>query len=261
MSLAAPISAIEVRSTSAAIYAHWSELHRRDLPAWNNLLRATDASVYQYPFWNEPYRRLWVRPRYLAWGTPRDPLAFATILTVGAGPAKIGLVFRGPAQLASDIQLPRTMFQELLQWSRSQGYMFLRFTHSDPQILTNVATAGDAIGAKALDLDAFPYLCDYPIVSEDYIVQQHESEEETMASFGREARRKIRRGLDAGYEVHSDDSPSALQKNWQLFHECAQRKHFRLERPLSFYMDLMRASPAPPRHSPLHRLAEWKHGR
>lgn len=242
MSLAAPISAIEVRSTTAALYAQWSELHRHDLHAWNNLLRATDASIYQYPFWNEPYRRLWVRPRYLAWGTARTPLAFATILTVGAGPAKIGLVFRGPAQLSQDIELHRPMFAGLLQWARSQGYMFLRFTHSDPEILTGLATSVRDIDAEGLDLDAFPYLCDYPIVSEDYIVQQCESEEETLATFDREARRKIRRGLEAGYEFHSDDSATALQEAWPLFQECARRKPFRLERPLSFYSDLMRGA-------------------
>jgi hypothetical protein len=244
MSLAAPISAIEVRSTSAAIYASWSEVRRQDLSAWNNLLRVTDASVYQYPFWNEPYRRLGVHPRYLAWGTPHDPLAFATILTIGLGPAKIGLVFRGPAPLTSDIPLPRTMFQDLLGWARTQGYMFLRFTHSDPEILTGIATAGNVANAEALDLDAFPYLCDYPIVSEDYIVQQYESEEETFAGFDREARRKIRRGLDAEYEFHSDDSASELERLWPIYQECARRKHFRLERPLSFYMDLMRGAHA-----------------
>jgi hypothetical protein len=241
MSLAAPISAIEVRSTTAARYATWSEVHRRDLDAWNNVLQASDASIYQYPFWNEPYRRLWVRPRYVSWGTVGDPLAFATILTVGVGPAKIGLVCRGPVTLA-DIQLPRSMFGELLQWARSQGYMFLRFTHSDPQVLTDLASAAGAAHGEAIDVDAFPFLCDYPIVTEDYIVQQHESDEATLASFDREARRKIRRGADCGYEFHSDDSPRTLQQLWPLYQECARRKHFRLERPLSFYVDLMRGA-------------------
>jgi Acetyltransferase (GNAT) domain len=237
MSLATPISAIEVRSTSAALYAEWSELRRQDLPAWNNVLARTDASIYQYPFWNEPYRRMWVTPRYLVWGAGRDPLAFATVLTLGIGPAKIGLVFRGPAPLSPDIALPRSVYSELLDWARQQGYMFLRFTHSDAEILTGIASAGDA-----LDLDAFPYLLDYPVVSQDYVVQQHDSEEETLASFDREARRKIRRGLEAGYEFHSTDSPAELEKVWHLYRDCACRKHFRLERPLSFYVDLMRGA-------------------
>jgi hypothetical protein len=237
MSLAAPISAIEVRSTSAAIPTGWSELNRQDLPAWNNVLRRTEASLYQYPFWNEPYRRMWVTPRYLAWGNDRHPLAFVSILTVGFGPAKIGLVFRGPAQVVPGLRLPQATFRDLLDWARAEGYMFLRFTHSDPQILADLANAG-----QALNLDAFPYLLDYPVLSSDYIVEQHDSDEETLAGFDREARRKIRRGVEAGYQFHFDDSSAALQQVWHLYQECARRKHFRLERPLSFYVELMRGA-------------------
>ena len=113
--------------------------------------------------------------------------------------------------------------------------MFLRFTHSDPEVLTNLAAAGNA-----LDVDAFPYLLDYPVMSQDYIVAQHDTDEETLAVFDREARRKIRRGTEIGYQFHADNSPDVLAKAWPLYQECARRKHFRLERPLSFFVDLMR---------------------
>ncbi|HEY1677196.1 MAG TPA: GNAT family N-acetyltransferase [Candidatus Sulfotelmatobacter sp.] len=238
MSLATPIPEIAVRTTSAANHAGWSELRSEDLPAWNAALRKTDASIHQYPFWNEPYRQMGVRPRYLAWGNSKDPLGFVTILTVGFGPAKIGLVFRGPVQVADNgFRAPRAMFRELLEWGYSNGYMFLRFTHSDPQVLSDLASAGNA-----LEVDAFPYLVDYPILASDYIVAQQDSEEETLAGFDREARRKIRRGRETGYEFHSDNSPEALQKAWLLFQECARRKQFRIERPLTFYLELMRGA-------------------
>jgi GNAT acetyltransferase-like protein len=237
MNLAAPIFDIEVRSTSAALSATWVELDRHDLPAWNNVLRRTDAPLYQYPLWNEPYRRLLVTPRYLGWGTEHDPVAFVSILTLGVGPAKIGLVFRGPVHLNAGTRLPQPVLRELFQWARSQGYMFLRFTHSDPEVLTDLAGSGNA-----LDFDAFPYFVDYPISCGDYVVEQHQSDEETLATFDREARRKIRRGMEAGYEFQLDDSPAALQRLWPLYQDCARRKHFRLERPLSFYVDLMRGA-------------------
>ena len=241
MSLATPISEIAVRSTSAAVRAAgWSELRPTDLSAWNNILRKTEAPIYQYPFWNEPYRQMGVRPKYLAWGSASDPLAFATVLTAGYGPAKVGLVFRGPVQVAdTGFHPPRAMFRELLDWAYSHGYMFLRFTHSDPQVLSDIASAGNAV-----DVDAFPYLVDYPVLSGDYIVPLHDSEEETLAAFDREARRKIRRGVETGYKFHVDDSPDALQKAWPLYQECAQRKQFRLERPLSFYSQLVRGAQA-----------------
>jgi hypothetical protein len=239
MSLAAPISEIEVRSSTPATTAAWSELRQHDLPAWNDLLLRSDASLYQYPFWNEPYRPMWVTPRYLACGTQADPLAFITILTVGFGPAKIGLVFRGPTRMHDGAPFSPAMISALLAWARSAGYLFLRFTHSDPEVLTQLSAAG-----HAEDFDAFPYLLDYPILSQDYVVEQFEDDEETLASFDREARRKIRRATEAGYEFHSEDSPKALAQAWPMYQECARRKHFRLERPLAFYMQTMRLARA-----------------
>jgi hypothetical protein len=232
MNLSAPISGIEVPS---AIHAAWSEVRRQDLPIWNDALQVTDASLYQYPFWNEPYRPMLVTPRYLVWGTQDRPLAFVSILTVGFGPAKIGLVFRGPTHIQTESPLCQAAFAGLLDWARAQGYIFIRFTHSDPQVLTQLAAAG-----HAEDIDAFPYLLDYPVLSQDYVVEQFEGDDDTRAGFDREARRKIRRATEAGYEFHSDDSPDALARSWPLYLECARRKHFRIERPLSVYMETMR---------------------
>lgn len=240
MSMVTQISETAVRTTRAALSAGWSELQREDFSVWNNALRKTSASIHQYPFWNEPYRQMGVTPRYLAWGNPEDPIAFVTVLTVGYFPAKIGLVFRGPVQVKdTGFRMPRAMFRELLDWAYANNFMFLRFTHSNPEVLSDVASAGNAV-----EVDSFPYMVDYPVLSQDYIVPQHDSEEETLAAFDREARRKIRRGTEAGYEFQSDDSPEALEKAWPLYRECAERKQFRIERPLSFYKELMRGAQA-----------------
>jgi hypothetical protein len=235
MSLVARIPAIGVRSITTAISAGWSEAQPQDLPRLNSILRETGAPIYQYPFWNEPYRRIWVTPRYLVWGNGRAPLAILSILTIGFGRTKIGLVFRGPAKLSPDFEFDRGMFRELFAWASANGFMFLRFTHSDPVVLADLSAAG-----RSIDSDSFPYLVDYPVLTQDYVVEQHDSDEETLASFDREARRKIRRGTEAGYDFDSTDSPAALEQAWPLFEDCARRKHFRLERPMGFYMDLMR---------------------
>lgn len=244
MSLAAqipeiPVPRLEVRSSTPAAALIWFEVRAQDLPVWNNVLLGTDASLYQYPFWNEPYRPLWVTPRYLAWGTEDRPLAFVSILTIGFGPAKIGLVFRGPSCVHSRCALCHIAISDLVDWARANGYIFIRFTHSDPEILTQLAASG-----HAEDFDAFPYFLDYPIMSPDYVVAQHDSPEETLAGFDREVRRKLRRATELGYEFRIDDSPEALAKAWPLYQECSRRKHFRLERPLSVYMKLMRLARA-----------------
>jgi len=235
MDFAASIAGTKVESFQQAIPATWSEVQVQDLCAWNDVLFRSVASIYQYPFWNEPYRPLGVMPRYVLWGGEGRPKAAATILTVGAGPAKIGLVFRGPTLLTSEAEFSKKMFVQLFGWARTQGYMFLRFTHSDPGVLRGLAEASE----RSIDADVFPYLVDYSIGSGDYIVEQYENDEETLAGFDREVRRKLRRAEEAGYEFRWDDSPEALEPVWPLYQDCARRKQFRVERPLSFHQELM----------------------
>jgi hypothetical protein len=240
MSIVAPIPDIEVQSSRVVVTSPtWFEVRQQDLPLWNDVLRGTEGSIYQYPFWNEPYRPLWLTPRYLAWGTQDRPLAFVAILTLGVGPVKIGLVFRGPVCLRRGHRLSREIIADLLTWARSQGYVFIRFTHSDPQVLHQLAAAG-----HAEEFDGLPYFLDYPVLSPDYIVEQFETEEETQAGFDREARRKLRRAMESGYEFTASDSPAALLEHWELYRECAERKHFRLERPLSVYQETVRLAQA-----------------
>ena len=236
MSLVAQTPDVELRSsaTDTSLPA-WFEIRREDLSLWNDVLLGTHTWLYQYPFWNEPHRSLGLTPRYLAWGTEDRPLAYLCILTIGFRPAKIGLVFRGPTCLQGEGEFPRTALVELLDWSRSQGYMFIRFTHSDPGVMSHLASLGNS-----KDFDAFPYFLDYPVISPDFIVDQCESEEETLAGFDREVRRKLRKAAEIGYEFRSNDAPQALQRLWPLHQECSRRKHFRLERPLSVYMEMMR---------------------
>jgi GNAT acetyltransferase-like protein len=237
MSLAISTSEIALQSSSISTRTRdtWFEIRAQDLPLWNEILLGTNTSLYQYPFWNEPYRPLWVSPRYLAWGTKDQPRAYVCILTVGFWPVKVGLVFRGPTCLHPQANLEGSAITALLDWARAQGYMFIRFTHSDPEVMAHVALL-----TNARNVDAFPYLVDYPVVSPDFVVDQSASEEETLARFDREVRRKIRRATETGYEFRSDDSPEALEKLWPLYEECSRRKHFRLERPLSVYMQMMR---------------------
>jgi len=229
------LPAVRVRTSAPAAAATWFEIRQQDLAQWNDVLLDTPTSLYQFPFWNEPYRPLWLTPRYLAWGTPESPRAFVSILTIGVGPAKIGLVFRGPNCIQSRCALCHIAITELVEWARKNGYIFIRFTHSDPEILTQLASSG-----RAEDFDAFPYFLDYPVLSPDYIVEQSECEEETLASFDREVRRKLRRATEQGYEFRVDDSPEALAAAWPLHQDCARRKHFRLERPLSVYEETVR---------------------
>jgi len=239
MTIAAPIPKIEPDSLSLTIVsltgASWFDIRQEDLPHWDNYLLESDAWLHQYSFWNEPLRALGLEPRYLAWGSPSDPRAYVCILTTGFRPVKIGLVFRGPICLQAGFEIPETALAQLMDWARADGYMFIRFTHSDPEIIGGIASRD-----SAREIDAFPYFQDFPMQSPDFVVAQSESEEETLAGFDREVRRKLKRAVELGYEFRSCDSVDVLSEHWPLYQDCARRKGFRLERPLSFYAQILR---------------------
>jgi hypothetical protein len=122
-----------------------------------------------------------------------------------------------------------------MNWASAQGYVFIRFTHSNANVLRHIASHG-----SAREIDAFPYFQDFPIQSPDFVVAQSGTEDETLDGFDREVRRKLRRAVELGYEFRSEDSPEALARQWFLYRDCARRKGFRLERPLTVYMEILR---------------------
>src|SRR5882672_10331701 len=123
MSVATRIPQVDLESTKAlSPRAAWFEIPQHDLPQWNELLLRANASLYQYPFWNEPCRPLGLKPRYLAFGTEARPMAYACILTVGIRPAKIGLVFRGPSVLEPGAEISPGVVDDLLAWAHSEGF-------------------------------------------------------------------------------------------------------------------------------------------
>jgi hypothetical protein len=238
MSIVAHIPQIALDASSAktvtAACPAWVDISHEDLARWDELLFSSDAWLYQYSFWNEPLRAVGLTPRYLVWGPPSQPLAYVCILTLGFNPARIGLVFRGPTSLQPGAEVPPAAIMDLTNWASSQGYVFIRFTHTNADVMHQIASR-----ASSRAIDAFPYFQDFPMVSPDFVVAQSDDEEKTLDGFDREVRRKLRRAVKLGYEFRSEDSPEALAKQWFLYRDCARRKGFRLERPLSVYMEIM----------------------
>jgi lipid II:glycine glycyltransferase (peptidoglycan interpeptide bridge formation enzyme) len=233
--------------------ASWSEISREQLPYWNDLLLRSAASVHQYPFWNEPYESLYFSPRHLVWGRHNDAQAYASILTVGFRGFRVGLVFRGPANLKGSGPVAPEAIAALSEWASHEGYVFLRLT---PQDEPNFNAAAAVSGARCADF--FPFYLDFGQKAPDLVVEQKESDDAMLASFDREARRKIRRAVESKCEIRISDSAQALAEVWPLYAQCVQRKGFRLERPLSFYVSLVRAARC---HEAVRVYSAWRDGR
>jgi hypothetical protein len=208
----------------------WSEIPSAETQSWNKRLLETDASLFQYPYWNESLRRVHLRPHYLVHGSPSAPAAYVCVLITGVPGFRVGLIQRGPVALESGSLLDPKWARDIRKWARHQKCIFLRFTHSDDSILNTLSSVGGIQGA-----DPFPLYSD---PAEELTVELCE-EESLLASFSQTARKQVRRASREGYEIRVEHKPEDFERVWPLIVGLGQRKRFS-HRPLTSYFDLIR---------------------
>ncbi|MFB3812897.1 MAG: lipid II:glycine glycyltransferase FemX [Terriglobales bacterium] len=232
--MAVEAASVAVRSEQLVSSGLWVELAEHELAAWNDRLLLTEASLTQYPYWNEPYRMSRLRPRYIAWNAGGRWVAYACVLTADLPGFRIGLVFRGPVNLLPGQELPNAVLRGLYRWAKQKRYAFLRFTHAGPGLLNAIAALG-----HSQPRDAFPFFEDMGAAYHELVVDQLQYDGAMLAEFDREARRKICRAEEAGYTIQFDDRPETLASNWGTFLECSRRRQFHFHRGLEHYLKLL----------------------
>jgi hypothetical protein len=210
----------------------WKVIPASALPEWNEHLLRTNAHLYQYPYWNEPLRRIRFKPQYLVYENAGESQAYAALLRIGFPLFRIGLVRGGPVSLLPDREMPPSAIHALRRWARQHGYIFLRFSHTSARVLHEITST-----SKTDSADAFPF---YPHQEYDLVVNQLPDENAALSSFQRVARRNIRDAREQGYEVRVTDAPEALTESWPLFEALSRRKQTAIySRPLGSYLDLV----------------------
>ncbi len=227
------MTTFELTNASANSSNQWSEISAPGIDSWNQRLLDTDASYRQYPYWNDPYRKQHFVPRYLVYGSENHTAGYACVVTIGIPGFRIGLVQSGPVILAENTKMDAGFVQGLVEWAKQCGYVFLRFTNSDHELLDFIAS-----GASSDQVDAFPF---YGEPRQRLLVKQLQDDDKLLASFQSICRYEIRAANRAGYEIRVTDSPEEFAKVWPMFKAMARRKGFRLSsRPLSGWIDLVR---------------------
>lgn len=215
----------------------WHEIPNDTIDKWNQLLLDTNASYRQYPYWNEPYRKQHFSPHYLVYGSRDHPEAYACVVSIGVAGIRIGLVQSGPVSLNGSVSVDVDVATGLVKWAKQRGYIFLRFSNSDPELLDAVASA-----TSSVRLDAFPL---YQAHRYNLLVRQVDNDDEMLASFQKICRYEIRTAARAGYEIRASDSTEELARVWPIFEATARLKGFRLSsRPLSGWIDLLQRTRA-----------------
>jgi hypothetical protein len=208
----------------------WVELDQLNLVEWDERLQRTNASLYQYPFWNEPFKRVHFQPRYLTYSTDDREIAFVCILTFSFMGFKIGLVRYGPVSLIEGNQTSKAAWKKLELWARENNYIFLRITNSDEQSLAIVKSM-----RMSKRIDAFPL---YPEETEELMVPQSSEDSQMLSALSHEARRQIMRAREVGYTIEYSESAERFTSIWPLFKSMVSRKNIN-SRPFEYYHDLM----------------------
>ncbi len=212
----------------------WTPIPPERITEWNDILLETGCSLMQYPYWNEPYRRVGVTPVYLTWAQG-GKRAYLCVLSMGPPRLRIGIAFRGPAVLGSDSTLPPESLTDLYRWARSNGYVFIRFTHSDAALLDSFEST-----CAAHRVDAFPFHRDRSAATHDLVIEQLDDNNAMLASFDREARRKIKRALELEYDLRIGTCSRDVTEVWHLFLKFFARKGIRFHLPLDLFLDAAR---------------------
>ncbi len=231
----APVAPGQPRSKNESTTAShaWRDIPISEVDSFNRHLLRTAASVLQYPYWNEPYRQLGLQPIFLHWNDGNETTAYVCILALKFGFLRIGLVFRGPVGL-DDGYVPNSALEDLYRWAVSNRFLFLRFTHSDSELLSRIAGLGPSYRS-----DAFPFYEDVAASNHDLLLDLTRPEDEILAGFDKEIRRQIRKASETGYEIRLSDSVEAMEQAWPMFEECGRKKGFRLQKTLQAYTEMI----------------------
>ena len=188
----------------------WHPVAAGELAGWDARLLATEASFLQYPYWNESMTSWRLRSSYLSCGPPDDPVAFVSVLALGFGRRRVGLLREGPVWLR-DLDEPTTAacLESLVVELRERGFVLACFTSLEADALARIAALAPSNRDR---LFAFPIA-----EPESLVVPQAASDEETASRFAPVARRDIRKAERAGFVVESADSDEALRVAWPIW--------------------------------------------
>ena len=194
----------------------WVPIPRSNVVDWNGTLLRTGALFLQYPFWLEAMSRWFARPRYFCCCSPDgEPVAYAALLAAGFPGFRIGLLDGGPVGLISNGPMPDEVFAALWSNLRSLGYFCVRFSQTPPSIWNQMSAS-----CASETRDPFPW---YASSDHREVVDQLETDAETLATFKDQGRQEIQQAASVGYKVESSGSPEAIRMAWPVIQAMKPR--------------------------------------
>jgi hypothetical protein len=149
-------------------------------------------------------------------------VAYAGLLSIGVPGFRLGILNGGPVALNPDFEWPDEALSAFWKRLRKLGYFCVRFSCTPSAVWSRIRSTC-AVDSR----DPFPW---YAGTDHDLVVEQRESDEDTLADFKKHARQEIKKAALLGYEIETTDAPEAIRNAWSLVDAMERRKGRRFYR-------------------------------
>ncbi|QEC69105.1 GNAT family N-acetyltransferase [Panacibacter ginsenosidivorans] len=210
----------------------WVKIKKAEINEWNEKLKATHASFFQYPYYASGYTFfLFSKPLYIKLvNDQQQELGYSCILNVGAFPFKAGLIIRGPVFFKTNVD-HRSSLIALKKFAVKERYTFLRVNANEPAIEELLNTDSEFEhkdyfpsykGSQGIDLNIY-----------------YKPFDELLKSFRTDCRNKIRFANEKNYLFEKVKTSTDLEKVYDLFVGLGSKKKFSY-RPLKSYTKIFK---------------------
>jgi len=196
---------------------------------FNKVLFKTDATIYQFPYWNNSLEFPLLKPTYLKCMESGELQGYLSLCEVGLPGLKFCTIHHGPITLnrAEDKLLWISLMKVL-----ERKYAFAKFAPRNSEDLEQIKSLKQY---RIENVNSFPF---HTPLSECLVVAQESDDEAMLYKFGETARRLIRKAERIGYKIRYDNSPKSFEEAWPLYQKLSETKGFSF-RPSKSYVRLI----------------------
>jgi len=207
----------------------WTEIEQKEIDLWNEKLKNTNASFFQYPYYAAGYRHfLFSKAIFLQLKQDDEIVGFCCILRIAFLRLKFGLIIRGPVFFSDNINTVSAV-NALKTYALSKRYVFLRINPDDETI--EMTLKNDSQFAQ---VDYFPM---YKGSQAYDLIVYKRKEDELLRSFRDDCRNKIRFQKEMNYDYDIVKTEQELRRVFVLFKKLGEGKNFSY-RPFKSYLEI-----------------------
>ena len=197
---------------------HWEIIKKIVIDSWNEKLKRTNATLYQYPYYlTGEYDSLFYNTLFIKYVSAGKELAFAAIIEIGIFSFKSCIIDDGPIILDENFDL-QVMLENLKKFAQKKRYMHLQIRPVNTE-LGNLLENNFQFKRQLF----FPF---HQKEQSDWNIY-NQPEDKLLASFKRQCRRKIVLAGRVPFKFIKLENESSLKDVKILFKQVAKRKGYR----------------------------------